>query len=354
MLKKEEQIINGYKSIYTTDEIGLIQGEYVAYYPEGKSGGIYKRLFLKDGKRDGSYEEWWENGRQKMKCAYKNKDKDGLYEEWYESGQKRWKCTYKLGKLDGLYEEWDEKGHLTERTVFRGGVKLSGDELEKALGRFEDQERREKEEKALEEKAFDLETEAIVWRRRKSVAAEEWIAEHEAHQMTQRRVSVAESEIEVLKRQIAALEREKGAAQTMANLRAAQEKRTNGTPMAEPCEAEKKGLQKLDDETYVMTDSKGMTFLALPSGKRAADIFNWGDRHKGEPFNPKDPDVRLTTLEKEFLEKHFSVDLTGARIYDVPVERPGMIQALDKGKWKPTWLGPRKTKPKPQNASGGR
>ena len=42
--------------------------------------------------------------------TYKDGKQDGLWTMWYENGQKRWEGTYKGGKLDGLVTIWWENG----------------------------------------------------------------------------------------------------------------------------------------------------------------------------------------------------------------------------------------------------
>ena len=82
-------------------------------YTRSKSKTTYK-----NGKKDGLYEEYYEDiimkdgevkdGQVKIKETYKNGEEDGLYEEYYEDGQLRIKTTYKNGEEDGLYEEYGE------------------------------------------------------------------------------------------------------------------------------------------------------------------------------------------------------------------------------------------------------
>jgi antitoxin component YwqK of YwqJK toxin-antitoxin module len=57
-------------------------------------------------KKNGSYQQWYSNGKQHIKGNYKNEELNGLYEEWYSNGEQHIKGNYKDKKLDGLYEEW--------------------------------------------------------------------------------------------------------------------------------------------------------------------------------------------------------------------------------------------------------
>jgi len=58
----------------------------------------------KDGKLDGLYTEWYENGQKVKEGNYKDGKDDGLYTEWYENGQKEFELTYKDGEI--ISEKW--------------------------------------------------------------------------------------------------------------------------------------------------------------------------------------------------------------------------------------------------------
>jgi antitoxin component YwqK of YwqJK toxin-antitoxin module len=79
-----------------------------------------------NGKRDGLYTQWYENGQKKWEGTYK----DGkIVEEWtfyydyYENGQKKWEGTYKDGKLNGLSTEWHENGQKKKEGTYKDGKK---------------------------------------------------------------------------------------------------------------------------------------------------------------------------------------------------------------------------------------
>ena len=63
-----------------------------------------------EGKKDGLWEEYWDNGQLVYKGHYKDGKKDGLWEEYDEYG-KRSRGNYKDGKKDGLWvSSYDENG----------------------------------------------------------------------------------------------------------------------------------------------------------------------------------------------------------------------------------------------------
>ena len=63
----------------------------------------------------------WINNKQN----YKDGKLNGLYEKWYENGQLYIKCGYKMGKLDGTYMHWNHQGELLYQQIFEDGIKIN-------------------------------------------------------------------------------------------------------------------------------------------------------------------------------------------------------------------------------------
>ena len=96
------------------------------YYPEFNNevlnGRVYeiigfKKVYvgiIKNGKPDGLWSFWFENGQMWTGGTYKDGVQDGLWTEWYENGQKRWERTYKDGKWEGKRNSWYENGQKKE------------------------------------------------------------------------------------------------------------------------------------------------------------------------------------------------------------------------------------------------
>ena len=55
--------------------------------------------------------------------SFKNGKKDGLWEGYYENGQLYGKGNYKDGKPDGLWEHFNEDGSLNRTETWKDGVK---------------------------------------------------------------------------------------------------------------------------------------------------------------------------------------------------------------------------------------
>ena len=78
---------------------------------------------LKDGKMDGPWERYYENGQVASKSIYVAGEQDGPYEYYYENGQLQGKGTYAAGEQDDLYESYAyyENGQLTRKSTFVTG-----------------------------------------------------------------------------------------------------------------------------------------------------------------------------------------------------------------------------------------
>lgn len=53
---------------------------------------------------------------------YRDGKFDGLFTEWYENGNKKLEVTYSSGRKNGTESLWDENGHLIGTMIWREGV----------------------------------------------------------------------------------------------------------------------------------------------------------------------------------------------------------------------------------------
>ena len=99
----------------------LIEEDGLKYHPDTKelySGDVFKNYLggkteyegsYKNGKQDGKWTYWWENGQKGAEETYKDGKEEGLWTVWYENGQKKQEGTYKDGKKSKL-KCWNERG----------------------------------------------------------------------------------------------------------------------------------------------------------------------------------------------------------------------------------------------------
>jgi len=75
---------------------------------------LLKRVFIKtkyseyyeiDGKFDGEYKRWYENGQLEEHCYYKNGKLDGEYTSWHQNGRPLQHSHYTNGLYDGKYKK---------------------------------------------------------------------------------------------------------------------------------------------------------------------------------------------------------------------------------------------------------
>jgi len=91
--------------VYYTKDTNKPYSGPVFGYGETKYEGT-----LKDGKFDGKWTTWHENGQKESEGNYKTGKKDGKWTWWYFSGSKRSEETYKDGELIRT-TWWDEDGN---------------------------------------------------------------------------------------------------------------------------------------------------------------------------------------------------------------------------------------------------
>ena len=80
---------------------------------------------IKDGKKDGLWTWWYENGEKKNEGTFKDGQENGLHRWWYENGQKSKEGTYKDGKQVELVTSWYENGQKGKEGTFKDGELVS-------------------------------------------------------------------------------------------------------------------------------------------------------------------------------------------------------------------------------------
>ena len=102
--KNQRKKINGYLRDGKKDNL------WIEWYSNGsiKSEEIYDM-----GKPTGEWKFWYNNGNIKLCTNYKNGYLDGLRTEWYENGQKKEIGNYKKNKFHGEWKKWYSNGRCT-------------------------------------------------------------------------------------------------------------------------------------------------------------------------------------------------------------------------------------------------
>jgi antitoxin component YwqK of YwqJK toxin-antitoxin module len=96
-------------------------GTASTWYENGK---MKTECVYRNGILTGPMKEWYENGQLKSECAYENDDFYGPVKEWYEKGQLKSECNYENGNQIGPMKEWYEKGQLKSECNYENGNQI--------------------------------------------------------------------------------------------------------------------------------------------------------------------------------------------------------------------------------------
>lgn len=76
----------------------------------------------KTNTKEGTYQEWYENGQIKFTGAYKNGLRNRLCTSWYNNGQKEEESNWLNGQLHGKVKYWTKQGSLQFDLSFDHGI----------------------------------------------------------------------------------------------------------------------------------------------------------------------------------------------------------------------------------------
>ncbi|MFL0161397.1 toxin-antitoxin system YwqK family antitoxin [Aquirufa salirivi] len=90
-------------------ENGLEEGIWRKYYP---SGHLYEIRAYDQGKKTGTYEAWWDNGRRMRVFEFENDEYQGLCREWNQGGQLIKEMHYEKGHEQGAQKMFYDNGKI--------------------------------------------------------------------------------------------------------------------------------------------------------------------------------------------------------------------------------------------------
>lgn len=96
---------------------GLENGPFVNY----RGNTVEIEGTYKDGKLDGLYKSYYENGNLKREENYKDGELDGIAKWYHENGNIGEEKNYKNGKLDGGWKIYYENGNLKREGIVNNG-----------------------------------------------------------------------------------------------------------------------------------------------------------------------------------------------------------------------------------------
>ncbi|MFL5764569.1 MAG: toxin-antitoxin system YwqK family antitoxin [Bacteroidia bacterium] len=84
-----------------------VNGDHIERY---KNGGIRIQGKMKDGKREGLWKSWYEDGKPWSETTFKAGIRNGKTKTWYENGNPRYEGEYTNDNESGKWTYWDESG----------------------------------------------------------------------------------------------------------------------------------------------------------------------------------------------------------------------------------------------------
>ncbi|HEY0030734.1 MAG TPA: hypothetical protein VGC65_08245 [Bacteroidia bacterium] len=90
-----------------SQDSAVANGESIQRY---KNGGIKMQGMMKEGKREGLWKSWYEDGKPWSETTFSSGVRNGKTTTWYDNGNKRYQGAYTNDIESGKWIYWDEKG----------------------------------------------------------------------------------------------------------------------------------------------------------------------------------------------------------------------------------------------------
>ena len=103
---------------------GRKEGSWESYHDNGQ---LYYIGTYKDGKREGPWSFYYENGRLNYRDNYKNGKRNGFSETFWDNGQLRREGYLKNNEWEGFWKSYYKDGSVweDETGTYKNGVKVS-------------------------------------------------------------------------------------------------------------------------------------------------------------------------------------------------------------------------------------
>ena len=119
-INRKEDIKKGlYKYCYNNGQVsdifystnGKLNGYYKTYYENGQLNYICSYTYT-DDKKNGIYKRYYKNGQLYIICSYTDDERNGEYKSYHKNGQLKEICSYIDGKINGEYKKYNDNGQL--------------------------------------------------------------------------------------------------------------------------------------------------------------------------------------------------------------------------------------------------
>ena len=103
---------------------GKQEGEWFFYYNNGQ---LDAKGNFKNGKLEGEWVEFYVDGQLKFKGNYKNSKREGAWISYHKNGQLKFKGNFKNFKREGEWVGYNLNGRVMEENTgtYKNGVKIS-------------------------------------------------------------------------------------------------------------------------------------------------------------------------------------------------------------------------------------
>lgn len=93
-------------------------GMFIVY--AGGGGKMIEGAY-RDGRQDGEWTMWFDNGRRASVDHYRDGVQEGTHISWYASGVKATEGNYRDGKRVGVWTQWDPTGLNSHKQNYESG-----------------------------------------------------------------------------------------------------------------------------------------------------------------------------------------------------------------------------------------
>jgi antitoxin component YwqK of YwqJK toxin-antitoxin module len=115
------QIVRVENAKYFDTKHNLYNGKYEEFYDNGNNKLV---MFLKNGEQDSTTLLYFEDGKINEIRSYKNGLRHGKWETYNSKGQKLAEAWYRNDKKDGIWRIWDENGILRYKMPYSNDERI--------------------------------------------------------------------------------------------------------------------------------------------------------------------------------------------------------------------------------------
>jgi len=98
---------------------GVKNGISKTFYP---GGNITELIHYRDGKKEGEWIQYFDDGKVKFRGAFSCDEKEGPFTGYYPGGKISFSGAYKAGHMDGTWTFYDENGDVIRSEKYSGGA----------------------------------------------------------------------------------------------------------------------------------------------------------------------------------------------------------------------------------------